>query len=117
MISTEVVERLDSRVKIKIHGTTLGNTIGSRREAPHGVVTRVLGRATYDLAAEAFVEFEMVALGRRWGFTQFNGRRRGPESGPLGYVFRLAPRNAARIAPAFVSNYDADWIKRPARRP
>jgi hypothetical protein len=116
-LSTEVVERADSRVKIRIHGTTMGNATPSRRESAHGVVARVLGRATYDLAAEAFVEFEMVALGRRWGHTQFNGRRRAAESGPLGYVFRLAPDNAPRIAPAFLSNYDADWIKRPARRP
>lgn len=116
-ISTQVVERAGSRVKLKIFGTTRGNSTGrSTSDAPHGVVTRVLGRATYDLATESFVEFEMVALGRRWGRTQYNGRRRSAESGPLGYVFQLAPPNAPPIAPAFVSDYDVDWIKYPARK-
>jgi hypothetical protein len=116
-LATQVVERGGSRVKVKILGTTHGNSTGrGNRETPHGVVTRVLGRATYDLQAESFVEFEMVALGRRWGRTQFNGRRRSAESGPLGFVFQLAPRDAAPIAPAFVSDYDADWIKQPSRR-
>jgi hypothetical protein len=118
-ISTEVVEREGARVKIKIVGTTRGNSTEERllqRESPHGVVTRLIGHAVYDLEREAFVEFEMVALGRRWGHTQFNARRRGAQSGPLGYVFTMAPRNAAPIAPAFISDYDVDWVKRPERR-
>jgi hypothetical protein len=84
-----------------------------RRESAHGVVTRLLGHATYDLTREAFVEFEMVALGRRWGHTTNNSRRRDAESGPLGYVFRLASPDAPRIAPAFIASYDVDWVRRP----
>jgi hypothetical protein len=113
-IQTQVVERADNLVKLKITGSTRGESSGlGRRESAHGVVTRLLGHATYDLTREAFVEFEMVALGRRWGHTTNNSRRRDAESGPLGYVFRLASPDAPRIAPAFIASYDVDWVRRP----
>lgn len=113
-IRTEVVERTGNLVGLKITGQTRGESPGfGRRASPHGVVTRLLGHATYDLDKEAFVEFELIALGRRWGHTRYNSRRRDPESGPLGYVFRLASPEAPRIAPAFVSSYNAAWVKRP----
>ena len=57
----------------------------------------------------------MVALGRRWGHTRFNNRRNAGESGPLGYVFRLASEKTPRVAPTFLYAYEADWVKRPRR--
>ena len=84
--------------------------------SPHGVVTRVLGHATYDLDKGAFQEFEMLALGRRWGFTTYNVRQREAQPGPIGFVFQLAPQNAPPIAPAFIGNYGVEWVKRPLIR-
>ena len=115
-ISTEVVERKGPSVELKVSGMTRGVNAEGWWQSANGVVTRVLGHATFDLEQDAFVEFEMVALGRRWGYTRFNGRRRDPESGPLGYVFRLAARDAYRIAPASIAAYDADWVIHPQRR-
>jgi hypothetical protein len=116
-IATEVLERKDARVRIKITGRTKGDAQGrGRRESAHGVETRILGHATYDLEKEAFVEFQMVALGTRWGYTELNGRRRDTESGPLGFVFELTPADAPPIAPAFIRNYDVPWVSRPERR-
>ncbi len=113
-ISTVVVERLGSLVKLRIAGNSKGDADrGSRRESPHGVSTRLLGHATYDLERSKFVEFERVALGRWWGRTRYNGRRRDGQSGPLGFVFRLEAADAPRIAPAFISSYDAAWVKHP----
>ena len=73
-----------------------------------------MGSATFDLRKERFTEFEIVAIGSRWGYTRFNGRRRGQsEKSPVGFVFQLAESNAPRIAPAFIYQYGADWVKRP----
>jgi hypothetical protein len=116
-IATEVLGREGGRVTIKIAGTTKGDAHGrGRRESAHGVETRILGHATYDLDKGAFVEFQMVALGTRWGHTEFNGRRRDPESGPIGFVFELAPADAPPVAPAFIRNYDVPWVSRPETR-
>jgi hypothetical protein len=114
-ISTEVLERRGSLVKLKITGSTKGTSPGGWWDSPNGVATRLLGAAMYDLEKNCFTEFEIVALGRRWGQTRFNGRRRDPQSGPLGYVFRLAASNAVPIAPGFIAAYDADWVIGPQR--
>lgn len=115
-ISTEVVKRIGPLVELKISGLTKGVAAEGWWQSSNGVVTRVLGHATFDLERDAFVKFEMVALGRRWGFTRFNGRSRDPESGPLGYVFRMAAPRAHRIAPTAIGAYEADWVIRPQRR-
>jgi hypothetical protein len=113
-ISTEVLERKGALVKIKILGTTKGDSQGrGRREPAHYVETSILGHAAYDLEKLAFVEFEMVALGTRRGQTQLNGRRRDPESGPLGFVFAMESADAPPIAPAFIRNYDVSWVHPP----
>src|SRR5262245_32834191 len=95
-ISTAVVKRTGSTVELEISGLTTGASGEGWWQSSNGVVTRVLGHATFDLDRGAFAEFEMVALGRRWGYTRHNGRGRDAESGPLGYVLRLAAPNAYR---------------------
>lgn len=116
-IATEVLARDGGRVNIKITGTTKGDAQGrGPRSSAHGVETRVLGHATYDLDREAFLEFEMLALGTRWGVTELNGRRRDPASGGVGFVFELAPADAPLVAPAFIRNYDVPWVTRPETR-
>jgi hypothetical protein len=116
-IAIEVLERTGGRVKLKVTGTTKGDSPGrGRRASANGVETQILGHATYDLDKEAFVEFQMVALGTRWGRTELNGRRRDPESGPVGFVFELASPDAPPIAPAFIRNYDVPWVSRPEAR-
>jgi hypothetical protein len=116
-IATEVLERTGGRVKFKITGTTKGDgQARGPRASVHGVETRILGHATYDLDKDAFVEFEMVALGTRWGRTELNGRRRDPDSSPVGFVFELALADAPPVAPAFIRNYDVPWVTRPGTR-
>ena len=113
-IETQVVARQGALVKLKIVGETQGMAPPNWWQDSNGVVTRLLGNATFDLDGQRFTDFEFVALGRRWGSTRLNGRRRDPESGPLGYVFRLADVDSPRIAPAWISHYDADWVIRPS---
>lgn len=115
-ISTRVTRLEDNHVHLEIFGKTKANSPGQRaHESPHGVVTQLLGRATYDLQRRVFEEFEIVALGRRWGHTQFNVRRNDEESGPLGYVFRLTSEKTPHVAPAFLHAYEADWVRRSRR--
>jgi len=112
-IETEVLARTDSLVTLRISGETRGIAPASWWQASNGVATRLLGNAKYDLEEGRFVEFELVALGRRWGYTRFNGRRRDPDSGPLGYVFRLSDKDTPPIAPAWITKYNVDWVVQP----
>ena len=118
---TEVLGRSASRVRLRLSGSTMavaqgpwlmGDNIWTPpKDYPRRMTTTLLGTATYDLARSAFTEFDMVAWGTWRGFTQNNGRRRGPESGPIGFVFTLAaPEPGERVAPAFIDLYNAIWI-------
>jgi hypothetical protein len=82
-------------------------------EFPHTMKTHLLGQARFDLAAGRFVVFELIAIGRRYGRTEFNAR--GGDAGPslVGFHFGLSDGHPC-IAPTFVDIYDADWIVRPA---
>ena len=116
-IETEVLQQQDGRVELAIRGETEAEAPPrGRRSSAHGVATRLIGTATYDLQSAAFVAFELVAVGKRWGYTRYNGRRRDSDSGPLGFVFSLAPKEAPRVAPTFIYAYDVDWVRRPETR-
>ena len=81
-----------------------------RQEQARSIVTRMIGTASYDKTKERFVRFEALALGRYRGKTTMNGRGRGPSSGAIGFVLRLAP-STWRVAPTFVNVYGVPWIK------
>lgn len=48
------------------------------------------GVATWDTAKDRFVKFELVAAGKRWGATQYNGRSDDPGPAPIGYLYQIA---------------------------
>jgi hypothetical protein len=71
-----------------------------------GFETRLLGKASYDVKKERFVTFELLAVGTRWGATQFNVRSGDPGPAPIGALFTLAGDGPGeRVAPAFFSRY------------
>lgn len=81
--------------------------INSPTPQKRGIEANLLGKAKYDLKTERFVAFEMVALGSRWGATQYNGRRDDPGPAPIGYAFTLTTgKPSERIAPAHFSSYE-----------
>ncbi|MHC4822443.1 MAG: hypothetical protein ACYTEP_00310 [Planctomycetota bacterium] len=78
----------------------------------HALETTMLGHAVYDRAASRLTEFQMIALGRRSGFTALNSRRFRPEPGRIGYLIRMDER-AWAAAPTYIALYEADWVKPP----
>jgi hypothetical protein len=75
-------------------------------EHERGFDGKFLGRATFDAGTGRFTAFEMVALGSRWGATQYNGRADDPGPAPMGVVFSLASDAPAdRVAPAAMWEY------------
>ena len=123
-LQIEVQERHQSNVRIKIRGHSKSVAkgewlLGKNDWTPtypldHSMKTEMLGKATFDLSLNRFMEFEMVAIGKRYGKTQNNSRNNSPDSSYIGFLFTLAENRASeKIAPAFVDIYNADWIVKP----
>ena len=123
-LEVEVLDRGHSTVRIKITGHSKAVAkgewlLGENDWTPsypldHGMKTEILGEASYNLDLEKFTEFEMVAIGKCYGKTEFNSRHFSPDSSWVGFLFTLAEDRAAdRVAPAFVDIYNADWIVKP----
>jgi hypothetical protein len=75
-----------------------------QRPQSRGFDGRLLGRGRWDVAAQRFTAFELVALGTRWGGTRYNGRADDLEPGAMGVAFVLAPPEE-RVAPAAAWEY------------
>jgi hypothetical protein len=123
-LQIEVLIRHQTSVQIKITGHSKAVARGQwllgqndwtpNYDLNHDMQTNLLGKASYDLGLEKFTEFEMVAIGKRHGKTENNGRQNSPDSGYIGFLFTLAKGDPSdRIAPAFVDVYNADWIIQP----
>jgi hypothetical protein len=88
-----VVLRLEGRTRAAQEGRW--STRGYRdmeRPSPQerGLETQLLGFARFDLREGRFVSLEVVAVGSRWGGTQYNGRGNDPGPAPFGVVLSLA---------------------------
>ncbi len=73
-----------------------------------GIDARLEGQAVYDLKAEKFVSFELVALAERWGGNAYNGRLDERDFGPapMGIVLQLAGDSAAdKVPPLYLRYY------------
>ncbi len=113
-IGVKVVALSNEFATLEIAGNSSADSARkSRRTSPHGVKTTMMGNAKFDLKKERFAQFELVAVGKRWGYTRFNGRHRDATESPVGFVFQLATEQTPRIAPAFIDRYSADWVKQP----
>jgi hypothetical protein len=106
-----------SRVTLRLEGETRTlaegtwaiqgyRDMGSPSHQRRGMETRLLGSAVFDREQGRFVAFEMMALGTRWGATQYNVRYEDRDPAPIGFVFSLTgDRPAERVAPAFLRAY------------
>lgn len=85
-----------------------------RKMHAHAMQTTMLGSGTFDRKQQGFTAFEILALGRRSGFTELNSRKFRPEPGGIGFLIEL-DRRAWSAAPTFIALYAADWIKPPTQ--
>jgi hypothetical protein len=105
---TEVVKVKKKAVELSFSGEIRLNS-GPWSERPDGTATRgakveLLGEAVYDRRQKRYTRFELVAVGVRWGRTQFNFRQDDLAPSPIGWVFTLAPKGE-RVAPAHFGAY------------
>jgi hypothetical protein len=71
-----------------------------------GLDMKILGSARFDRKRGRFVGFEVVAVGTRWGGTQYNCRGNDLAPAPFGAVMSLAGESRAeRVAPAHFRGY------------
>ncbi len=116
-LTSEVTSVDGNRITLRLEGLTRAVEEGKWAVAgfkdmddpskqTRGLETRLLGRAVYDLKAQRFTAFELVAIGSRWGGTQYNCRTDDLATAPIGFAFTLAgDAPAERIAPAFFWSY------------
>jgi hypothetical protein len=116
-LTSEVLGVQGDVVTLRLEGETrtAGESSWSRRRdgeanvsttQKRGQEMRLLGKATYDRKAQRFTAFEMVAVGTRFGSTQYNGRRDDLDPNPIGSAFTLAADSPTeRVAPAHLRAY------------
>ena len=100
-IAFDGLTRTDTRGRWPVRGFDDGT---EPDEQSRGFDARLLGRAVWDRDAERFASFELLALGQRWGGTQFNGRGDDLAAAPMGVLLRAAA-DGPRVAPALIWGY------------
>lgn len=107
-LQTQVLSVKKKGVRLRFTGEAQVSS-GPWTDRPDGKATRgidvaLLGRATWSPRTQRFIEFELVAVGRRWGQTQFNFRQDDVDPAGIGWVFTLAPEGE-RVPPAALGAY------------
>lgn len=115
----EIVSKVESvdgdSVRLVLRGATRAAQTGSwpvqgfeDRKVPaqqsRGFEAELEGRAVFDSAQGRFTSFDLVAVGSRWGGTQFNGRGDDLEPAPMGVALVL-DADGPRVAPALIWEY------------
>lgn len=123
-LRARVIGQEGALLRLELEGHTLAEADGPwnlgenlwkpRKRFAHGIECRMLGTATYDVDARAYQAFELVAVARRWGRTQMNGRGRDASPGAVAFHLGLAGDDAPAVAPTFIAIYDAPWVVKPA---
>ena len=98
-------------VRIKLNGNAKCVAAASGKVNPYGnfkvdkergIEAVIKGWLTYDTRTETFTEFDMLALGERWGATTYNFRQDDLERSPIGFAFKLLPAKPEnKTKPAF----------------
>ena len=116
-LTTKIVSTDGKTAQLRITGATRAVQKGSwavsgfrdsrnPTEQERGFATEILGFATWDLKNQRFTKFEAVAIGTRWGGTQFNGRAGDLDASPIGVALSLGSGDTSeRTPPARVYKY------------
>ena len=94
---TKVVYKNESSLELEISGESFSVAkgewlLGENDWTPthlldHSIRTKLLGKVTYNFQTETVTEFELVAIGERFGKTQNNGRMYGSDSNHIGFFY------------------------------
>lgn len=98
--------RLKGRTRAEQKGRWVARDGGKPGDNERGVATELDGRAVFDRVTGAFTSFELLAIGQRWGATQYNQRADDAAATRIGFAFVLAGRNHPHVAPAFLWEYE-----------
>lgn len=116
MLQTEVLTITDERIRLRITGEAFVEEEGTwaingfqdrnnPQQRKRGVDLKFLGYAEFDRRTGRFVSLDVVALGTRWGGTQYNARADDLTPAPIGFLLTLAD-STDRVAPANWWVYD-----------
>jgi hypothetical protein len=104
-LTSTIVQVEGDRVTLRLGGNSKTSQEGARGGSNpdrtntnqwRGVEVTILGHATFDLKAEKFTTFDLVAIGTRWG-----GLRWEDEGGPIGFEFRVSPGGSMDRTPPY----------------
>ena len=114
-LTSTVVSIEENLVTIRLEGRSRTSQKGPKETPPdgdidqtnqtRGVEVTLLGRATWDLAAEKFTVFDLVAIGNRWGGVSTT-RWQDLSVEPIGFEFRLAGDRPMDRTPPYGLTWD-----------
>ena len=82
--------RLEGNIRLQWNARWVRPEDGEERRSDTGFEARVHGEGVWDDGRGAFVSFEIVVVGRRWGMNQYNNRADDVGPAPMGIAFTLA---------------------------
>lgn len=114
-LTAEVLKASEGLVTLRLKGAARTSAEGlwpvsgegdTARASPQrrGVEVRLSGRAVFNLKTGRFASFELLAIGTRWGGTQYNERQDDLGEAPIGFALTLAGEGE-RVAPNVLYEY------------
>ena len=98
-----MLHRFAGKTRTEVEGRPVE---GEATKTGRGVATELRGQARWNAKTGRFAAFELLAMGTRWGATQYNERRRDLEATAIGFAFVLAAPDHPRVAPSCWWDYD-----------
>jgi hypothetical protein len=120
---TEVTAVEGTRVHLHLEGQVLNQEEGTWAVRPfrqkwegltRGYDCALHGELVYDTASERFEQFDLLAVGDRWGGTEHNNRQEDQLPAPMGTVFEIAGTTPADRTPPHANLWDYFEIQRPS---
>lgn len=115
-LTSRVVKLEGAQIHLVLEGATrtsaegrwhMGGLRFEKKKMTRGFEARLRGTAVFDTATARFTAFEMVAVGTRWGGTQYNARDDDLDPAPMGVALVLAGDSPAeRVTPAHYWSYE-----------
>jgi hypothetical protein len=122
---TTVVAVDGALLRLRLDGAVMNSQRGTWAIRPfqekldgmvRGYHCRLRGELAYDTQAGRFAQFDVVAVGDRWGGTEHNNRQGDLHPSPMGIVFHVAGNAPADRTPPHANLWDYFDIA-PERRP